>query len=423
MRILWSDTAPAGPVLPAIAEPLACDVLVAGGGYTGLSAALHLAEAGADVALLEADVVGAYASGRNGGQVVPGLKPDPDALAGRFGATTAERMLRIARDAADQVFRLVERHRIDCAAARNGWIQAAYSARSLALVEARARMLQRSGARVDFLARSDMASATGSRFHHGGMIERDAGSVQPLAYAHGLARAASLAGARLFERSRVEHLRSDQGRWVALANGQPVIAKNVVLATEAYTGALWPAVTQSMVNVTSAQIATEPLPADLLRTLIPSRAGVSETRKITYYYRIDPQGRFVIGGRGPLSDTLTDSTRDAIRKAAVARYPALAGVAWTHGWSCRVGMTIDDLPHLHELAPGLWTAYGYCGRGVALATKMGEVLAAKVMGRMSDATDYPVTPLRRIPLQPLHQPLAAALITWHRLRDALGFPA
>ena len=423
MRTLWSETALAGLVLPTLGEPLTCDVLVIGGGYTGLSTALHLAEAGVSVALLEADEVGSYASGRNGGQVVPGLKPDPDAVAARFGAVTARHMVRIARDAADMVFRLVERHQIACDATRNGWIQAAYSKRSLATVEARTRMLQRWGGNVNFLTWQEMEAATGSRFHHGGMIEREAGSVQPLAYARGLARATSRAGARLFERSRVERLERVEGRWVANANGCRVAAAQAVLATDAYTGALWPAVTQSFVNVTSAQIATEPLPESLRRAIIPSRAGVSETRKITYYYRLDSEGRFVIGGRGPFSDTITDSTREAIRNAAVARYPALASMRWGHGWSCRVGMTIDDLPHLHELAPGLWSAYGYCGRGVALATKMGEVLAAKVMGRTSEASEYPVTPLRRIPLHPIRQPLAAALITYHRLRDTLGFPA
>lgn len=423
MRTLWSDTAPAGPVLPALAESLDCDVMVIGGGYTGTSTALHLAAAGAGVVLLEAEEIGAFASGRNGGQVVPGLKPDPGTVAARFGPAAAERMLRMARDAADMVFRLVERHRIECEASRNGWIQAAYSERSLAAVEARVRMLRRSGANVDFLERREMEAATGSRFHPGGMIERDAGSVQPLAYARGLARAAAGAGARLFERSRVESLDRGQNNWTARVNGLRVRAGRVVLATEAHTGRLCPGVTQSVVMVTSAQIATEPLSGESLRTLIPSRAGVSETRKITYYYRIDPQGRFVIGGRGPLSDTLTDSTREAVRRAAVERYPALAQARWTHGWCCRVGMTIDDLPHLHEVAPGFWTAYGYCGRGVALATKMGEVLALKVMGRGDETTDYPVTPLRRIPLHPLRQPLAAALIGYHRLRDALGFPA
>ena len=297
------------------------------------------------------------------------------------------------------------------------------SARSMLAVERRARMLRERGADVEVLAAADMKAATGSSFHPGGMIERDAGSVHPLGYARGLALAATNAGAKLFERSRVDRLRREDGGWSATANGLRIAASQVVLATDAYTDGLWPGVTQSFVSVTSAQIATEPLSAALQRSLIPSRAGVSETRKITYYYRMDSAGRFIIGGRGPLADTLTASTREAIRKAAEARYPELAGVSWPYGWSCRVGMTIDDLPRLHQLAPGLWTGYGYCGRGVAMATKMGEVLAAKVLGRTNELTDYPVTPLERIPLHPLRQPIAGAIIAYHRLRDALGIPA
>lgn len=423
MQILWFDTAPAGPVVRALDEPLRCDALVIGGGYTGLSTALHLAQAGVDVALLEAEEMGARASGRNGGQVVPGLKPDPNTLEARFGTAIARRMQHIARDAADMVFRLIQQHQIACEATRDGWIQAAYSAKSMVTVERRARMLQQSGANVEVLTAADMKAATGSSFYPGGMIERDAGSIHPLSYARGLALAATHAGAKLFERSRVDQLRREDGGWSATANGLRIAASQVVLATDAYTNGLWPGVTQSFVSVTSAQIATDPLPTALLRTLIPSRAGVSETRKITYYYRMDPAGRFIIGGRGPLSDTLTASTRETIRKAAEARHPELAEVRWPYGWSCRVGMTIADLPRLHQLAPGLWTGYGYCGRGVAMATKMGEVLAAKVLGRTNELTDYPVTPLQRIPLYPLRQPLAAAIIAYHRLRDALGIPA
>lgn len=137
MRTLWSDTASAGPVTHTLADVVVCDVLVVGGGYTGLSTALNLAEARVGVTLLEAEDIGARASGRNGGQVVPGLKPDPDAVAARFGNAAAERMPRIARNATETVFGLAERHHIECDATRTGWIQAAYSSRSLALIEAR----------------------------------------------------------------------------------------------------------------------------------------------------------------------------------------------------------------------------------------------------------------------------------------------
>jgi glycine/D-amino acid oxidase-like deaminating enzyme len=200
-------------------------------------------------------------------------------------------------------------------------------------------------------------------------------------------------------------------------------AQRVILATDGYTDRLWPRLTQSLVNVTSAQLATDPLPESLLAQILPSRAGASETRKITYYYRIDPEGRFVIGGRGPFDDDLDRTTVKRIARAALERFPQLRGTQWTFGWCCRVAITMDDLPHVHELAPGAWTAVGYCGRGVAIAICLGEMLAALALGGRADDAAFPVTPLRRMPFYPLRQPGAAAAIFYYRIKDRLGLPS
>jgi glycine/D-amino acid oxidase-like deaminating enzyme len=269
-----------------------------------------------------------------------------------------------------------------------------------------------------------MFEATGTRFWRAGLFERRAGSVHPLAYARGLARAASARGVAFYEYSPVNGIREERGGCVKLdVGGYPVRARRVIIATDAYTGRLWPSVAQSYVTVASAQIATAPLPASLLDALMPRRAGVSETRKITYYCRIDPDGRFVIGGRGRAADHIDPATERQLRAAALARFPQLEGVRWEHRWACRVGMTVDDLPRIHELAPGIWTAYGYCGRGVAMATALGRVLADAINGVAADKLDFPVTPVSRIPLYPARQLGAALAISWYRLRDALGYPA
>jgi len=161
----------------------------------------------------------------------------------------------------------------------------------------------------------------------------------------------------------------------------------------------------------------------LLSQILPARAGVSETRKITYYYRVDPEGRFVIGGRGPSDDGLDRATLRRIARAAGERFPQLEGTPWQFGWSCRVAITLDDLPHVHELAPGAWTAVGYCGRGVALAVALGELLGGLALGKRADEAGYPVTPLRRVPFHPLRQPGAAAAIMYYRMKDRLGLPS
>lgn len=417
---LWSATAPARAPSSAVQASFSTDMVVIGGGVTGLSTALHLAQSGAQVCLFDAFEIGHRASGRNGGQVVPGVKPGPQALIQRFGEPAARAMMRFTYGCADETFALIERYAIDCQPTRNGWIQGAYSKASTVYLQQRAQQINAHGGDVLFLDPAEVRAATGSEFWPSGLIEKRAGALQPLAYVRGLARSITALGARVYEHSPVQSIRASTGGYQLNVNGHTIHARKVVIATDAYTDKLWPAVAQSYVNVASAQIATDPLPDTVLAQLMPRRAGVSETRKITYYCRIDPEGRFVIGGRGRSSDGIDPTTREQLYQAACERFPELQGVAFPHAWACRVGMTVDDLPHLHQLADGLWTAYGYCGRGVALGTAMGRLLSEAL--RDLPVKDFPVTPVQRIPLYPLRQVGAMAALQWYRLRDAMGYP-
>ncbi|SMG55719.1 NAD(P)/FAD-dependent oxidoreductase [Paraburkholderia susongensis] len=420
---LWSSTTVARSPAQTLNESIDVEVAVIGGGFTGLSSALHLAQSGRQVALFEAFEVGHRASGRNGGQVVPGFKPTPTKLIQRFGDEVGRRMIRFGYGNADYLFDLVSELRIDCAATRQGWIQGAFSPASVTYLEHRAREINAHGGDVEYLSGEAMFAATGSRFWQAGLLERRAGAVHPLAFTRGLAHAAAGRGVAFYEHSPVSGISEERGATILRVGNHVVRAARVIVATDAYTGQLWPSVAQSYVTVASAQIATEPLPESLQQSLMSRRAGISETRKITYYCRLDPDGRFVIGGRGRAADHIDPATEQQLRTAALARFPQLEGVRWEHRWACRVGMTIDDLPRVHELAPGIWTAYGYCGRGVAMATALGRVLADAVNGVPAQSLDFPVTPLRRIPFFPARQVGAALAINWYRLRDALGHPA
>lgn len=419
---LWAATASPRSASHAVQAPLRVDVAIIGGGITGLSAALHLSQAGVNVALLEAFEIGHRASGRNGGQVVPGFKPSPMELIKRFGEPLAQRMMGLGYCCADELFALVERYQIDCQPTRNGWMQGAYSKASSDYLSQRSQEINAHGGNTVYLDRDATHAATGSTYWPSGLLEKSAGAVQPLCLVRGMARAAAELGAALYDYSPVQAISSTPSGFQLQVNGHPVEAKRVILATDAYTDQLYPAVAQSYVNVASAQIATDPLPTSLQQRLLPMRAGVSETRKITYYCRIDPEGRFVIGGRGRHGDKLDPATREQLRKAACERFPELRDVTFTHGWACRVGMTIDDVPHLHQLADGLWTAYGYCGRGVAIGTALGRVLGEAVRGTPASALAYPVTPVNRLPLYPVRQISAMAALQWYRLRDAMGYP-
>jgi glycine/D-amino acid oxidase-like deaminating enzyme len=387
LKVLWDETGGPWAGFTLLAGEDRCDVAVIGDGFTGLSATLRLAIDGAKVSLIDADTIGFRASGRNGGQIVPGLKPRADSAIATFGVERGRRVLDVAHQAADRTFDLIARHRIDCAPTRNGWIQGAFSKVAREGLRQRAEINGRHGGDVEFLDEGRVAALTGSDFYYGGMIQRRAGAVQPLKFAHGLALSA--AGASLYEKTRGLPIRQAGSGWQVCTQGGRLLADRIIIATDEYTDRLWPHLTQSLPNVTSAQLATDPLPASLLALILPARAGVSETRKITHYYRIDPAGRFVIGGRGPHSDTLDGATVQRIVRAAIDRFPQLRAVPRKYGWPYRVAITLGDLPHVHAL--GVWTAAGYCGRGVALAACLGEMLVTLALGLRDEDAPFPVS--------------------------------
>ncbi|HEV8255430.1 MAG TPA: FAD-binding oxidoreductase [Casimicrobiaceae bacterium] len=415
---LWRVTAAPAPIAAALEGRAAADVIVVGAGYTGLSCALTLAEAGRAVIVLEASEIGHGASGRNGGQVIPGLKHDPDDLAARFGRDRGEAMVRLVGGAADRVFALIAKYGIDCAARQCGWIQAAHSAAAEQTIFARARQWSVRRAPVELLAGARLALLLGTDVYVAGWLDRRGGGLQPLSYVRGLARAAMTHGARIHTGSMVTKIVREKEEWVAATPHGEARARQVVLATDAYSGALWPELVANQMVVTSVQTATEPLPEELRRTILPGGTVASDTRKLLYYFRLDSEGRFVIGGRGSVSDTVGDGVYAALRRAAARMYPPLARVQWPYRWYGRVGLTRDWLPHLAEVGPGAWTALGYCGRGVAMATTMGQVLGEMLNDDREPA--FPVAALKAIPLHSLRVPVLRAAIAYYRALDAIS---
>jgi glycine/D-amino acid oxidase-like deaminating enzyme len=414
---LWRATAAPAPLAVALEGRAEADVVVVGAGYTGLSCALALAEAGRAVIVLEAGEIGHGASGRNGGQVIPGLKHDPNDLVARFGRVRGEAMVRLVGGAADRVFALIAKYRIDCAARQCGWIQPAHSAAAAQTIFARARQWSTRRAPVELLAGDRLALLLGTDTYAAGWLDRRGGALQPLSYVRGLARAAMTHGARIHTGSEVTKIVREREEWVAVTPHGEARARQVVLATDAYSGALWPELVANQMVVTSVQTATGPLPEELRRTILPGGTVASDTRKLLYYFRLDAEGRFVIGGRGSVSETVRDGVYAALRRAAARMFPPLARVEWPYRWYGRVGLTRDWMPHLAEVAPGAWTALGYCGRGVAMATTLGQVLGEMVNGGRDPA--YPVAALEAIPLHSLRVPLLQAGIAYYRALDAI----
>ncbi len=413
---LWTETGIAAPDVPTLAADCAAETAIIGGGFCGLSAALHLAEAGREAILLEAETVGWGASGRNGGQVIAGLKLDPHEMTAKFGRERGLALHRFGAATTDLVFSLIERFQIRCEAHREGWIQAAHSPRIMAEIAARAADLAAQGEQVELLDRERMAALLGTDFYRGGMLDRRSGMVQPYSYARGLAAAALAAGARIFAGTCVTHLEREGTRWRLRTPQGSVTADQVLIATNGYTGDLHPALRPAMIVVQSYQVATEPLPPALDRTVLPSRLPVSDLMQLGVYFRRDDAGRFIIGGRGSLTererlDLFEDAAENAYRL-----YPALREIGFSLRWGGKLALTRDHLPRLVTLEPGLHAAYGCNGRGVALATMLGKLAAERLRGMAHPDLPIATLPPARYPLHALRLPAMMAIAKFRRLR-------
>lgn len=419
-RSLYAETAQPGPITPPLEGDARADVAIVGGGLTGISAALHLAQRGVAATVLESHEVGWGASGRNGGQVNPGLKYDPDVIERDFGAGLGGRMIAFAGAAPQRAFDLIERHQIQCEAHRGGTIRAAKSKPNAALVRASAEKWAARASETSLLDADAMREATGTGRYLCGMLDRRGGSVNPLGYVRGLARAAQQAGAQIHAASPADAIERTATGWrVTTPNGR-LDAAHLVMCTNGYTDQLWPGLARSLVPVFSMVAATEPLPAHLREAVMPAGSVLFEIAANTVYYRMSQDGRLLMGGRSPNRETDEPARFQYLIDIATRLFPALKGVRWTHFWNGRLAITPDHYPHFHEPAPGALVSLGYNGRGVAMATAMGTQIAERILGAAPDALSMPITDLKEIPFHGLWRSAVSARLVYGRIRDRLG---
>ena len=415
---LWEETAVAAPGTPPLEDSTVAEIAIIGAGYLGLSAALHLAEAGASVVIIEAEMPGWGASGRNGGQIIPGLKYDPDELEAKFGKERGERLWRFAGRTADVVFDLVERHQLRAEARRTAWVQAIHSEKAAVRARQRAAQWQRRGAPVEYLDAAATAAVVGNDRYVGAFVDRRGGALHPLSYARELARAAIGKGARICGGSRVSAI-EHEGRWrVTTARGAHIDCDTVLVCTNAYSNGLVDGLAPSIVAANSLQIATAPLPEAVRRKILPGGEVLSDTRNIIRYYRLDRDGRLIMGGRGPYREPGPERDWAHLKRDVHDLFPALRGIEFTHRWGGRVAIHPDYLPHLHEPAAGMLVAIGCQGRGIGWQTAIGIELAKRVLDR---AHQLPLSfvPVRPIPFHAFKAIGSSALIATYRALDAL----
>jgi glycine/D-amino acid oxidase-like deaminating enzyme len=415
---LWAATAPPAPETTTLAGEASADLCVIGAGYTGLSAALHAAEAGLTVIVLEAASIGWGASGRNNGQVIPTLsRMDPDEIAARCGAQ-GEAFVALIRDSAGLVFDLIRRHGIEAEAVQNGWVQPAHRPSRMKLAEARVAAWARRGAPVALLDRAAMARLTGTDHWHGGWSNASGGRINPLGFARGLARAAIAAGAAIHTATPAQRIERSGGAWRVTTPAGSVRAAKVIIATNAYSTELWPGFREEVIPVRSYQMATAPLSDNVRRTILPEGHALSDTRGDLYFFRFDANGRLITGGALALDFDWEHRLRERIGRRVAAVYPQLGVPSFEYVWWGHVGMTADRAPHVHELAPGVTGWNGCNGRGVALATAIGRELARQAAGAPWRDIPLPLSPLKPIPAYAFVRRIAPAAIIERRWRDA-----
>ena len=410
--------APLDP-LPPLQGAVRADVCIVGGGYTGLSAALHLAERGMKVVVLEAHRVGFGASGRNGGQVGSGQRLDQDALEAAVGLADARKLWSFAQEAKDMVRGLIAAHDMPVRF-YPGIAHACWSEGEVRHAAAYAEKLRRDYGydQVEPLTRDDIGRLIPSGVFAGGEMDRGAGHVHPLNYAIGLAKAAQAAGAVIHERSEVTGITHGAAPVVTTAAGQ-VTCNHLILACNGYLGGLEPQVAARVMPINNFIVATEPL-GDRAAEVLAEPVAVADTKFVVNYWRLSEDGRLLFGGGESYGYRFPDIVK-TVRKPMLEIYPGLKDVKIDHAWGGTLAITMTRNPCFLRVAPNVLSASGYSGHGVALATLAGRILAEAVAGQAERFDLMAKLPTPRFPGGvALRWPLLVLAMTWYSMRDRLG---
>lgn len=404
-RCLWQSTAPVAPPTREFEGVLTADVAVIGGGFTGLSTALHLAQQGVRAVVLEARQIGFGGSGRNVGLVNAGMWVRPRVVVQTLGPEYGYRLLSLLGNGPQLVFYLIAQHDIRCDPLHTGTLHCAPDRRGELDLQERYKQWRELGASVALLDAEETVRHTGSELYRCALLDARAGTIQPLAYARGLAAAAISAGADVFTDSRVLRWSRNGTLWDVQTDKGTLRANWIVMATGAYTEGLLDEVRTQQIHLPYFNFATQPLPEDLRREVLPNRHGVWDTCNVLRSFRLDRDGRLVVGSVGTLGGWHERIHRDWARRTVLKAFPRLQNVQLEFGWEGTIDMTDDNLPRLHQIDSKVLCITGYNGRGIAPGTVFGRELARYITGAVPES---------ELPL-PVSRPRAATLRT---LREA-----
>ncbi|KIX35218.1 NAD(P)/FAD-dependent oxidoreductase [Burkholderia pseudomallei] len=406
---------------PPLEGTIDADVCVIGAGLTGISAALNLAERGHSVAVLEASKVGWAASGRNGGQLIGGFACGIDAFEPYLNADEIRLVWDMGLETLAIAKERIAKHAIDCAFVP-GYLSAANKPRDVdALRRSRDEAARRFGyTRLRYVERDALAQYVQSSRYLGGLFDPDSGHLHPLNYTLGLARAAVASGARIHEDSAVTRIASEAGGHVVSTARGAVRARFVVLACNAFLGALAPALSRKIMPVGTYVIATEPLSEARARALMPAQAAICDSRFALDYFRPTPDARLLWGGKVSYSTLEPRNLADAMRRDMLKTFPQLADVTIEHAWGGFVDITMNRAPHFGRLTPTVYFAQGFSGHGVNTTGLAGKLIAEAIDGQAARFDVFGKIRHRDFPGgAALRMPALVLAMAWYRLRDLL----
>lgn len=388
---LWAHSLTQRAECGPLTQELSVDLAIIGGGFTGCAAALEASAAGASVALVEAHDIGFGGSGRNVGLVNAGLWLPPETIVDQMGDAPGRHLIDVLARAPDMVFDLINRHDIPCEATRAGTLHLAHAPSGLQDLQERFRQGNQFGAALQLLDAEETQQRTGSGAFHGALLNPSAGTVQPLAYCHGLARAAQAAGAQIFAQTAVQALRHEGGMWHLSTEQGSLRAKALLVATNAYAEAAALPARPQYVPVNYCQFATAPLSQEQQARILPAGEGCWDTAQVMSSVRRDAAGRLIVGGMGNSNGLGGALHAGWARHKLRSLFPELGDLPFQHHWSGRIAMTRDHIPKVQVFGPNAYTIFGYSGRGIGPGTVFGSAAAQALLSGTTDA--LPVAPV------------------------------
>lgn len=413
----YTATAPLLEGRPSLKGEHRVEIVIIGGGYTGLSAALHLAKAGKRVAVLEANRVGWGASGRNGGQIHSGQRQEPEWFEARYNRDVSRRFFRMGEDAKHLVHSLIEHYKIDCDL-KPGLIHAAHKKRTVSEFQDQIALLNAQYDHpVSWLDREETTHRLGSNAYFGAIYDPTAGHLHPLKFALGLAQAALSEGAEIYENTQVLEISDWDNPTLTTSNGT-MRADKVLICGNGYVGGLVPRVDARVMPINNFIAATRPLTE--VENPLPGDECAADSRFVINYWRMSADKRLLFGGGENYSSSFPNDIEGLVRKPLSMIYPQFKDIEIDYAWGGTLAVTVHRVPFVQKLNDNVFTAAGFSGQGVTLAPLAGQILAEAALGQSERLDLYADLPTPPFPGGSLLRPAALALgLRWYALRDRL----